>query len=110
MHIRFEDNSLSTSPYAFGFVLKTLTLRTTNEIWEAEFIDRTDEANRERPLHKHLKVFGFAFYWKPAKATMLSVLKSPREIEGKLNESEETAEKENYILKPCNFHSNGSGL
>jgi len=104
VHIRFEDNVLIFTPFAFGLVLKTLTLRTTNEVWKPEFIDRTDVANRERPLHKHLEVFGFSFYWKPNEAIMVSVLENTKEIDIKLKESEKNIEKENYILRPCNSY------
>ncbi len=102
VHIRFEDRIFRKSPYAFGFTLHDLTVITTNESWTAEYIDRTEEANRDRPLHKHLTMGDLAFYWDAEEASMVSTLPSEAEIEAGLRKAGESIQRRDYILKPCN--------
>jgi len=103
VHIRFEDNTFRKSPYGFGFTLQDLSIVTTSEIWEPQFIDRTEEANRNRPLHKYLKLTNFSFYWESQNATMISNLGSEPEIENGLKKMGANIPKRAYILKPLSL-------
>ena len=102
MHIRFEDNIYQPVPYSFGFLLKSLSIATTNEDWKPQFIDRTEEANRFKPLKKYLNLQGFAFYWESKEEDIVSEISSEEKIYAKLSEISKKIPKRNYILKPCN--------
>ena len=103
IHIRFEDNIFNDSPSSFGVVMNKLTVVTTNELWAPQFIDRTEPANRNTPVYKHLKLEGFVVYWNPSGAIIASNLEDPKEIESKMAECLKEVIKENYILKPCMY-------
>ncbi len=100
-HFRFEDEIFQPRPYAFGFTMRELSVVTKNEAWELEFIDRTEELNRFRPLHKHLLLLDFAFYWESEERNVLSRLKDEAAIQAQLIAVSQTIPKRNYILKPC---------
>jgi len=88
-------------PYSFGITLQNLTVVTTNEDWEPQYIDRTDKANCEKPLYKHLKLHGLAIYWISNETEMLSLTLDEGDIEKRLNGALEEMAKQSYILKPC---------
>lgn len=103
VHIRFEDKIFQKAPCSFGFSMNSLSVFTTNEKWQPEFIDRTEEANKFRPLHKHLNLVDFAFYWESNEKIIISDFKTDLEIENKLAEINSSMLKKNYILRPCNI-------
>ena len=89
------------SPYSFGITLKDFIVTTTNENWLPEYIDRTEEANRARPLHKRLTLGDLAFYWEAEGASMVSAGGNVAEIEAELQKVGTNIPRRNYILKPC---------
>lgn len=96
IHVRFEDNVFCTSPYALGVTLQDLTVVTTNENWEPQYIDRTDKANHNKPLYKHLKLHGLTIYLKAHENAMISLLE-----EGSMEEKmKEGIAKQCHILRP----------
>lgn len=48
-----------------GLTLEQLDIDTTNEDWEAEFIDRTLAENKLKPLQKIINLKKFGFYCNP---------------------------------------------
>eukprot|EP00826_Nyctotherus_ovalis_P066198 TRINITY_DN9765_c0_g1_i1.p4 TRINITY_DN9765_c0_g1~~TRINITY_DN9765_c0_g1_i1.p4 ORF type:complete len:123 (-),score=27.63 TRINITY_DN9765_c0_g1_i1:340-708(-) len=102
IHARFEDDEFSKSPCAFGVILQDLSVATMDESWTAQYIDRTLPENRNRPLHKYLKIDGMAIYWKPCNAIVVSHAENDKEADKLMGEGIKEAIKLNYVLRPCN--------
>lgn len=52
-------------PLSMGLTLERFSAKTTNEAWEPEFTDRTQPANKHKPLQKHIELRNIGFYCKP---------------------------------------------
>ena len=52
IHIRYEDSFNFRDPLSLGLTMEKLDIETTNEFWQSEFIDRTNKANKFKPLQK----------------------------------------------------------
>jgi hypothetical protein len=111
IHIRFEDTHLFREPISMGLTLQELSVDTTNESWQKEFIDRTVEANKQKPLNKLLSLRNFGFYCSPNDDlnNLVLQLESPEERYLKFaNLFDEGAEsssiyKRHYILEPISI-------
>ena len=65
IHIRYEDSKNFREPLALGITLEMLDIETTNEFWKTQFIDRTNNANKFKPLQKIISLNNFGFYCNP---------------------------------------------
>ena len=81
--------------------LQELSVSTTDELWKSQYIDRTLPINRNRPLHKYLKIDGVVVYWKVSDAIVVSRATSEKQAEELISECTKEIAKLNYILKPC---------
>ena len=103
MHIHFEDSIFQANPYSFGFLLKSLSVKTTNAQWQTEFIDRTEEQTHGRPIYKNAKLEDFAFYWESNETVLITKMEEDKTIEETLQKVSSNIPKKNYILKPLNI-------
>lgn len=65
IHVRYEDVMFGKEPLSMGITLEKFQAKTTNEKWEPEFIDRTQTANKYKPLQKHIELSNVGLYCKP---------------------------------------------
>lgn len=73
IHIRFE-NPYAKRNYSWGLTLDEILIKTCNDKWQAEFIDRTDEKNKLLPLRKLLSMKNLGVYWNSNEKELLSIL------------------------------------
>lgn len=57
IHMRYEG------PYSFGVTLESLVVATTDENWNATFVDRTESKNPSLVMNKLLSLKNLALYW-----------------------------------------------
>jgi len=50
IHVRYEDSANFSQPLSLGLTMEKLDIETTNENWESEFIDRTINENKDKPM------------------------------------------------------------
>ena len=65
IHIRYEDTNFFDRPLSMGITLERLSINTTNENWESQFIDRTLQRNKDLPLNKFFDLRNIGFYCNP---------------------------------------------
>ncbi len=65
IHIRYEDSMNFQEPLSLGLTMEKLEIETTNEQWEPEFIDRTHQENKKKPLLKMINLSNIGFYCSP---------------------------------------------
>lgn len=65
IHLRFEDSKNYSEPLSLGLTLEKLDIETTNEFWQSEFIDRTRQDNKYKPLQKIINLSKLGFYCNP---------------------------------------------
>lgn len=65
IHVRFEDSKNYSEPLSLGLTMEKLDIETTNEFWESEFIDRTRQDNKNKPLQKIINLSKLGFYCNP---------------------------------------------
>jgi hypothetical protein len=56
IHIRYEVDfpEANIPKYVIGFTLQQLKMNATNSNWEEIYVDRTDKANKLKPMHNVL--------------------------------------------------------
>lgn len=66
IHIRYEinfENELSNQTrFSLGMKLEQLNIVTTNDKWQIEFVDRTNENKKDKPMHKLLELTNLSLY------------------------------------------------
>ena len=79
IHIRYEDVTFDKKPLSMGLTLQKFEAKTMNENWEPEFIDRTQTANKYKPLQKHIALSSMGLYCKPQDSMdqMITVIGDP---------------------------------
>ena len=65
IHIRHEDCINFGLPLSFGLTMEKLEIETTNENWQSQFIDRTYQENKYKPLQKIINLSNLGFYCCP---------------------------------------------
>jgi hypothetical protein len=60
--------------------MEKLDIETTNEFWQSEFIDRTNNANKFKPLQKIISLSNIGFYCNP-KDTMGQLISQIENLE-----------------------------
>ena len=65
IHVRYEDSMNFQEPLSLGLTMEKLDIETTNEKWEPEFIDRTHQENKKKPLLKMINLSNIGFYCSP---------------------------------------------
>ena len=69
VHVRYEEYSCGA---AFGLTLQELTINTTNERWEKQFIDRSSKDTKDLPMHKVLDMHFLALYFEAGEQCLLT--------------------------------------
>ncbi|XP_046391664.1 vacuolar protein sorting-associated protein 13 [Ischnura elegans] len=69
IHLRYEDRvTCPQQPFAAGFTLHLLSMRTTNSNWEPYVVQET-----EPKFHKLVELIGFAVYWNCYSTSFISL-------------------------------------
>jgi len=113
IHIRYEDTMFFKQPLSMGITLERLSIKTTNEEWVPEFIDRTLPANKHKPLQKHLDLRNVGFYCNPQDdlSQMVSLVEDPIQRQEKFasffGEDEQFSAPYDscYILRPISIEA-----
>lgn len=65
IHVRLEDTHFFSQPISMGVTLERLFVESKNERGDADFIDRTLEKNKAKPIRKHIDMRNFGVYCEP---------------------------------------------
>lgn len=59
--------------------MEKLEIETTNENWQSDFFDRTNAANKNKPLQKKINLSNIGFYCNPKDSAerQISKIKDP---------------------------------
>eukprot|EP00347_Sterkiella_histriomuscorum_P000566 403375355 len=64
IHVRLESSEKLRSTFSMGLTLKEITIHTTNQTWQKEYFDRTQESNKDKPVFKVLNIVKLGLYWR----------------------------------------------
>jgi vacuolar protein sorting-associated protein 13A/C len=118
IHVRYEDVMFGKEPLSMGITLEKFQAKTTNEKWEPEFIDRTQAANKYKPLQKHIELSNVGLYCKPrdSRQQMISMIEDQSErlarFKSMFGEDEQLCAEYDacYILRPISIEARAKQL
>lgn len=83
IHVRYEVNfdssQHSLTGFSLGVRLEQLNIVTTNEEWKIHFLDRTQEENQDKSMHKLLELTNLSIYSDSSESCFFSKLYSTDE-------------------------------
>jgi hypothetical protein len=114
LHLRLESNNpmFSKDMFSMGFTLQHLKLFTTNQQWQASFLDRTAKQAALNPLFKVLDISDLGFYYKTDDLNFVSELGTEKHRQQLLTEmfsvgqSKVDSYSEHYLLEPIKLTCN----